>query len=184
MAEAGRLSPQMQSTLESIERAIQGMSDEQLAWHPAGKWCAAEILEHLSLAYSRTAERMKPLIQQGQQPEVRGRTPREWVGGLIVLKLGRIPRGRKAPEAVAPKGMSPQTARTSIRESLFQVDKAIGQCEERFGSRRNVLVHTLLGPLSTSEWRRFHCVHTLHHMKQIDTLREKMKQAVSSRQSA
>jgi hypothetical protein len=183
MAEAGSsLSPSLQSALDAIDRAIDGMSDAQLTWHPAGKWCAAEILEHLSLAYGRTAERMKPLTQQGR-PEVRRRTVKELVGGLIVLKLGRIPQGRKAPEAVAPKGMSARDARSAVRENLLRMDTTIAQCEQRFGSRKNVMVHPVLGPLSTAEWRTFHCLHTLHHVRQIATLRERMKMAASTGQS-
>jgi hypothetical protein len=164
------LSPQLQSALDAIHGATEGMSYEQLSWHPEGKWSSVEILEHLSLAYSRTTDRMKPLLQQGA-PEVRRRSIKEWAGGVIVLKLGRIPAGRKAPEAICPKGLSPAEVMACIDEKLAQLDKAIDQCEKRFGSKRNVLVHAILGPLSTSEWRKFHCVHTLHHMKQIHALR-------------
>lgn len=173
MAET-RLSPHLQRASDAIDRAIEGMTDEQLSWRPGAKWSSAEILEHLSLAYSRTAERMKPLLQQ-EKPEVRRRTAKEWAGGLIVLKLGRIPRGRKAPDALSPKGMKPSQAVASIRQNLAQMDKVFGECEQRFGDKDNILVHVILGPLSIREWRRFHCVHTLHHMRQIHTLREKLE---------
>lgn len=176
MAEA-KLSPPLQTALEAIDHATNGMTSEQMAWHPAEKWSASEILEHLALAYARTVERMKSALQEGD-PEVRRRTFREWAGGLIVLKLGRIPPGRKAPEALSPRGVSPDQALDSARTKLAELDRAIDQCQERFGSSRNVLVHTILGPLSTSEWRRFHCVHTLHHMRQIQKLREGKQAAV------
>ena len=114
MADArANLSPPLQSALAAIQSAISGMSDEQLSWHPEGKWSSAEILEHLSLAYSRTTERMKPLLEQAS-PEPRRRTFKERVGGLIVLKLGRIPAGRKAPETLCPTGMSAAAARDCI----------------------------------------------------------------------
>ena len=32
---------------EDLESAVEGMSSEQLNWHLPGKWCAAEVLEHL-----------------------------------------------------------------------------------------------------------------------------------------
>ena len=35
---------------------MEGMSNEQWAWHPPGKWCAAEVLEHLYLTYTGTIE--------------------------------------------------------------------------------------------------------------------------------
>ncbi|HEY6970627.1 MAG TPA: DinB family protein [Candidatus Angelobacter sp.] len=185
MAEAKvRLSPVLQSALESIDRSIDGMSDEQMMWHPEGKWSAAEILEHLSLAYSRTTERMTLTLQQGAQPQLPRRTMKEWVGGLIVLRLSRIPAGRKAPEALLPKGMSPQDVRSSIRKNLAALDRTIDGCEERFGGTRKVLVHAVLGPLSAREWRKFHRLHTLHHVGQIEELRAKMKQTEFRQSSA
>ena len=39
---------------ENLESAVEGMSSEQLSWHPPGKWCAVEVLEHLYLTYSGT----------------------------------------------------------------------------------------------------------------------------------
>lgn len=169
------LSPPLQSALAAIHSAIIGMTDEQLAWHPAGKWSSAEILEHLSLAYSRTTHRMKPLLAQGQpeqdQPELRRRTFTEWFGGLLVLRIGHIPRGRKAPEALCPQGLSCIEARIKVADKLCLLDQTISDLEARFGPEKTVLVHSILGPLSTSDWRRFHCVHTLHHVKQIQTLR-------------
>lgn len=168
-----RLSPALQQARDAIDSSIEGMTDEQLTWHPEGKWSAAGILEHLSLAYERTTQRMKPIAQDGLL-EVRKTTFKERVGGFIVLKLGRIPAGRKAPEGLSPKGASPRQAIASIRQNLSAMDEVFKQCEARFGDKRIVLVHAILGPLSIREWRRFHCVHTLHHMRQIHGLRERM----------
>jgi hypothetical protein len=39
---------------ENLESAVEGMSSEQLSWHLPGKWCAAEVLEHLYLTYTGT----------------------------------------------------------------------------------------------------------------------------------
>ena len=48
----------MDSRLEELKRSlslsVDGMSTEQLKWHPAEKWCAAEVLEHLYLSYTGT----------------------------------------------------------------------------------------------------------------------------------
>ena len=169
-----KLSPPLQSALDALDHAIDGMSDEQMKWHPEAKWSSSDILEHLSLAYSRTAERMKPLLQ-GAKPEVRRRTLKEWFGGMIVLKLEHIPPGRKAPEALCPKGLTPSQVKSCVRENLCQLDKIIDQCEQRFGENGNIMVHVILGPLSTSEWRKFHRVHTLHHARQIEALKKQIK---------
>ena len=182
MAEAS-LSPLLQTALNAIRSATDGMTAEQLAWHPEEKWSSAEILEHLSLAYSRTVDRMKALLEQGT-PEVRKRTFREWAGGLIVLKLERIPPGRKAPEAVSPRGIAADHALASAQSNLAELDRTIDQCQQRFGMQQNVLVHAVLGPLTTSEWRKFHYVHTVHHMRQVKALRQRMASAASTPSAA
>ena len=181
MSEAhAMLSPPLQSALAAIHSATSGMTDEQLAWHPEGKWSSAEILEHLSLAYALTTERMKPLLAEGQ-PQLRGRTVTEWFGGLLVLGIGHIPRGRKSPKALCPQGLSCIEARIKVADRLCLLDQTISNLEARFGPEKPVLVHSILGPLSTSDWRRFHCVHTLHHMKQIRTLRTALETPRTSR---
>jgi hypothetical protein len=37
----------LETLKQALESAVQGMSSEQWRWHPEGKWCAAEVLEHL-----------------------------------------------------------------------------------------------------------------------------------------
>ncbi len=44
-------------------------------------------------------------------------------------------------------------------------------CERRFGARTKIMDHLFLGPLTASEWRKFHWVHGRHHARQI---RERM----------
>jgi Protein of unknown function (DUF1569) len=39
---------------ENLESAVESMSSEQLSWRLPGKWCAAEVLEHLYLTYTGT----------------------------------------------------------------------------------------------------------------------------------
>jgi hypothetical protein len=75
---------------QQIAAAIDGMSAEQLSRHPAGKWCAVEVLEHLYLTYTgtlkgfqRVSEAGKPLTT-AQTWKQRGRT-------LIVVVLGHMP---------------------------------------------------------------------------------------------
>jgi hypothetical protein len=37
------------------------------------------------------------------------------------------------------------------------------------------LDHPILGPLTGGQWRKFHLVHGLHHVKQIRRLRESLE---------
>ena len=49
------MNPIFAETLAAIDAATNGMTEEQLTFHPEGKWSTAEILEHLSLAFGGTA---------------------------------------------------------------------------------------------------------------------------------
>jgi hypothetical protein len=54
-----------------------------------------------------------------------------------------------------------------IGPQIVAMDKAIADCEARYGSRVRVLDHPVLGPLTARQWRKFHLVHGRHHVKQI-----------------
>ena len=159
----------LQSALALIDEATNGMNDEQLSWHPEGKWSSANVLEHLSIAFSGTAKGMSRILAAGK-PDCRASTPKDVLQVLLVVKLGYFPEGRKAPAGVVPKGISTQEAMRGIREKLKAVDVAITQCEQTFGNVK-ILTHPILGPLTACEWRKFHFIHTRHHMKQVRRLR-------------
>ena len=56
---------------QSLESAVEGMSSEQLSWHPPGKWCAAELLEHLYLTYTGTIKGLEKVVRK-ENPWHRG----------------------------------------------------------------------------------------------------------------
>lgn len=167
------LSPLLQRALHSIETTTAGMTDEEMLRHPEGKWSPTEILEHLSLAYSSTVSRMRDLLGKTQGVDVKRPNLRERMSAFLVIRLNYIPPGRKSPERIVPKGISPEEAHKAVRANLADIDHVISECEERFGSRSFIMAHPVLGPLTVKEWRKFHCVHTLHHMRQIQRMREK-----------
>ena len=52
--------------------------------------------------------------------------------------------------------MSAEKVVADIGPQIAAMDKLIAQCEERYGSRTKVLDHPVLGPLTASQWRKFH----------------------------
>jgi len=46
----------LQRTRYAIDHATEGMTLDEMSWHPAGKWCTAEVLEHLALGVRRKRE--------------------------------------------------------------------------------------------------------------------------------
>lgn len=160
----------LQRVHEAIERATRDITVEQLTSHPQGKWCTAEILEHLALTYSGTVKAMERVLEAGK-PLVRPATLKEGIATALVVEAGHMPGGRQAPEMTRPRGLPAEQAVARIREDLAAMSQALEKCGERFGTSVKIANHPILGPLSVHQWCKFHWVHTRHHMKQVDKLR-------------
>jgi hypothetical protein len=156
---------------QSLESAVAGMSSEQLSWHLPGKWCAAEVLEHLYLTYTGTIKGFERVITSGKPLATRA-SMRHRVLTFVVVGLGHMSAGRKAPAMVQPRGLPAEQVRNEIGAKLVAMDAIIAQCEARFGRQVKVLDHPILGPLSATQFRKLHLVHGLHHLKQLLRLRE------------
>ena len=151
---------------DAILAATEGLTEEQLRRHPEGKWDSASILEHLALTYGSTARLMDKCIREGRTLATSA-TIRHRAAQLLVLGFSYIPGGRKSPERVAPAGIGSREALRLIFSNLEKMDEALDRCEERFGSKQKIADHPVLGPIPVSGWRKFHLLHTRHHMKQI-----------------
>jgi hypothetical protein len=91
---------------------------------------------------------------------------------LVIVGLGHMPSGRKAPAIALPKGLPAEKVRNEIGAKILAMDAIIAQCEARFGRRVHLLDHPILGPLTAPQWRKLHLVHGRHHLKQLLQLRE------------
>ena len=156
---------------ESLRSAVEGMSNEQLSWHPPGKWCAVELLEHLYLTYTGTIKGFERVLEKGKPLASRASVAQRALT-FVIMGLGRMPAGRKAPRIVMPKGLPAEEVRREIGAKIVAMDAIIGQCEARFGRRVPLLDHPILGPLHATQWRKLHVVHGQHHLKQLLRLRE------------
>jgi hypothetical protein len=156
---------------QALESAVEGMSSEQWSRHAPGKWCAAELLEHLYQSYVGTINGFERLMKAGKPLATRA-SMKHRVQTLVVVGIGHMPAGRKAPAAAVPKGVPVEKVRREIGEKMVAMDAIIAQCEARFGGRVKVLDHPILGPLSATQWRKLHVVHGRHHLKQLLRLRE------------
>jgi hypothetical protein len=114
--------------------------------------------------FERVAAAGKPLIT-AQSWRQRGRK-------LIVVNLGYLPSGRESPAVARPRGLAPEKVLAEIATKIAEMDDSIARCEQKLGSRRRLLDHPILGPLTAAQWRKFHLVHGLHHVKQLRRLRE------------
>ena len=156
---------------ESLNSATEGMSSEQLSWHLPGKWCAAEVLEHLYLSYTGTILGFERVMRMGKPLASRASVAQR-VLTWVVVGLGRMPVGRKAPAIVMPKGLPHEKVISEIGDKMAEMDGIIARSEARFGRHVKLLDHPILGPLSATQFRKLHLVHGQHHLKQILRLRE------------
>ncbi len=155
---------------DALEAAIVGLSTEQLQWSLPGKWSAAQILEHLAITFGTTADLMKKIADRRHTRSAQP-SARQWFIAWVVTGLGYMPEGRKSPAFAVPKGAPTDQVLQQLRVNLLAMDAALTDVERCFGAGVAVADHPILGPLTVRQWRRFHFVHTRHHVKQLHRLR-------------
>jgi hypothetical protein len=156
----------LQRAWERINETAGPMSPVDLAADRPGKWSAAEILEHLTLAFTGTRISLEKALASG---ELRARAPvlRQRLARTAVTDFGYFPRVQ-APERTTPRGsIPPEAAVAAAKEALRALDGTLSRVADRFGSRALVSNHPFFGGLTVDQWRKFHWRHTHHHMKQI-----------------
>jgi hypothetical protein len=156
---------------ENLESAVEGMSSEQLRWHLPGKWCAAEVLEHLYLTYTGTIKGLERVMTSGKPLSTKASMTHRLLT-FVVVDLGHMPTGRKTPAVAQPRGLPTEQVRKEIGAKLVAMDAIIAECEARFGRHVKLLDHPILGPLTATQWRTLHLVHGRHHQKQLLRLRQ------------
>src|ERR1700687_5800081 len=118
---------------QELEDAIGDASPSILAQAPLGKWNAAQILEHLLLTYKGTNRGLAKCLEQGT-PLVTRATVKHRVAALLVVNLGYVPAGRKAPERATPRGMPLGEVRQAIAPELQRMGSGLEDCEGRLGA--------------------------------------------------
>jgi hypothetical protein len=156
---------------QELEQATAGADSTRLAEAPAGKWSAAQILEHLLHTYKGTNAGLRRCLEQ-DTPSASKTTMKDRVATLLVVGVGYFPEGRMAPERTMPRGMSPDAIRPAIASELKKLIAQMDACEIKFGTRTKLLDHPFIGPLTADQWRKFHWVHGRHHIRQM---RDRMK---------
>jgi len=163
--------PRLQKLQAQIASAIAGFSPQQFRAHPPGKWCAAEVLEHLYLTYTGTQKGFERVAAAGQPiTTIATQTWAQRWRTLVVVGFGYLPSGREAPPVARPRGLPPEKVLSEIGPRIAAMDDIITRCELKFGKHSKLLDHPVLGPLTASQWRKFHLIHGLHHIKQLHHL--------------
>lgn len=170
-------SPLLREAMLHVDRSVAGMTESDVTWHPDGKWSSAEIVEHLSLALLVTVKAGRAVLRH-RLPEIGPPALWEKIMVAIALGLGRFFVRLRAPRMVNPRGLGWQEARQAMVQNLIDMDEVLAQCAQKLGAQRPFLPHPVLGPLTVEQWRKFHLIHTRHHMRQVRALRRALNNAV------
>lgn len=168
----------LQRIHDQMDAAVAGMTDEQMSISLNGRWTVAEIVEHLARAFGAT---VKGLERALAEPHINVRQPtlKERIAIAIVVEMGHLPSGRKAPEYTRPSGLAAGEALRLFERNLAAMDQALDRCERRVGDRL-IAVHPILGPLTVNQWRKFHWVHSRHHLEQVRAIRDSLSQSLQA----
>lgn len=163
----------MSPHLERVRAKAEALTHEFAAddWQCArpGKWSVSAIFEHLILAYTGTTKGVLKTLQAAE-PYCREITSRDRVAQFYVLTLGIFPRGRKSPKSAEPSGEPLDQPLRKFNDALVAMNATLNDAERRFGRNAKILDHPALGPLTAEQWRKFHRVHSFHHLGQIAAL--------------
>jgi hypothetical protein len=166
----------LEAVIAGFEPVLAPRTAAECQRHPGGdarRWDAQQIVAHLLLTYQSTEGLLRKRLEAGQPVEgLKTLTQRilQW----LVIGRGMLPKGAKAPEYTLPDRLgwgakSGAELVAELRAELEKMDDLLVECEAKFG-KSPVGMHFIFGPLTARQWRRFHRVHGLHHLKQAVAL--------------
>ena len=156
----------LESCLAIVVDATKGGGAECGVRSDPKRWSVAEIVEHLTRAYSGTAKGFERCLEKGASL-AGAATFAQGVRQFVVIDLGYFPQGREAPKHIVPTGaLDLPTVLDAVRRDLARLDAAAVRTRQALGTGK-MLDHPILGPMTVDQWLKFHAVHSRHHAKQI-----------------
>jgi hypothetical protein len=159
--------------LTQIEHEIYPLDADNAQNHPgamAYKWTAQQVIEHLTLGYLSTTKALNSRLSKGRPSRMKKPTPLQRSLKVMILGFGYMPQGAPSLDETIPAGHFPAMDGRQLGELLRQhccaMDQALDACRRQFAMER-VAAHPWLGPLRVDQWRRFHEVHSMHHVAQL-----------------
>jgi hypothetical protein len=160
------MNPHLERCLAIIVDATRGAGDESRVRREPNQWSVAEIVEHLTRAYSGTAKGFERCLEKGA-PVVSATSVKQRLSQFALIRLGYFPQGRQAPKQIVPTGQLDLGALLdTVRRDLTRLDESAARARQALGTGR-MLDHPILGALTVDEWLKFHAIHTAHHGRQI-----------------
>ena len=160
------MNPHLERCLAIVLDATKGGGAECAVRGDASRWSVAEIVEHLTRAYSGTAKGFERCVEKGA-PLASPATFAQRTRQFVVIELGYFPEGREAPKHILPTGeLDLAAVLDAVRRDLARLDASAALTKKQLGGGK-MLDHPILGAMTVDQWLKFHVVHSRHHARQI-----------------
>ena len=166
MSDRDELLAKLNAGRGEVLAAVEGLTDEQAAVHPAGGgWSALECLEHVAAVETVLLRRL-----QTQSSDVAEELSREREPELYARISTRSPK-LQAPEMVYPKGRFTTVGEAvgAFLDTRERTLEWLAKCD--FDLRRRVVNHPAVGPASAYEFVLIMAGHPARHAAQILEIR-------------
>jgi hypothetical protein len=153
------LEPMILNRLQDVQKG---------AWHraPPGRWSVAQILDHLARGLDAVVQKLEE--RKTRTDLTRRASPKQHLLRHLMLGIGRIPPGRRTPDATRPGDRpDPELATAQFRMAIRRLE-ALCEMLPAEQQQRVFVSHPVVGDLNLPEWVRFFFVHNRHHAHQID----------------
>lgn len=131
-------------------------------------WSAAEVYAHIISANRLT---VRGMMKAAEGNATEDNSSLAW-NARIILFFERFPKGRKVPEVVqkrTPKIESKAEAIETTEALLKELDEL--KASQANWSKTQKLKHPVLGMLNNFQWVKFMKIHSNHHIKQLDRIK-------------
>jgi hypothetical protein len=153
----------IEAAAADFERVAQ--SEWERALRP-GKWSAAEIAQHLIVAYEPAISELAGGPGYGRRlSPVMSRLAR-WIALGGILSGKRFPGGAKSPPEASPVGPFPPPAEAAarLRSAAESFERTICEAHRGGGGR---ITHGYFGSLTAPQALKLVAMHAEHHRKQL-----------------
>ena len=133
--------PDLDEIMPDVDRLLEGHTT-------VGNWSLAQICRHLATVMRLTVD----------LPASTPHDASRWVGAepkRQFFESGMVPEGiQTSPRLLPGEALDEREEAEGLRQAIAHYKASPGP----------VVPHVLLGPLTRSEWDRFHCIHAAHHL--------------------
>ena len=167
----------IERTRARLVAAVENLSEEQQVYSPAaGRWSAAELVEHLAIVESGVVKLLDKLLAKAEESGAAARAGSDAFEPVSIEEFVERARGVKleAPERIRPTGVALADSLAHLGESRAAL-QALRPRVERTDGRALRFPHPAWGPLDLYQWLLFVGAHEDRHLAQIEALKGTMK---------